>query len=119
MSKYSLSQLKRINELFDEIALLVKAELPKIYSKELIEVMFSEFYLRIASIEKGLGVTRKTAANYLNQLVEKEYWCWKIEEERKSLLTENLLMLLLINKRLYVVLTVYPVLRDIILLEVK
>ncbi len=43
MSKYSLSQLKRINELFDEIALLVKAELPKIYSKELIEVMFSEF----------------------------------------------------------------------------
>jgi Fic family protein len=70
MSKYSLGQLKGINDLFEKTSETVKEKLPKIYSKELIEIMFSEFYIRNASIQSGLGVTRKTAASYLNQLVE-------------------------------------------------
>ncbi len=71
MAKYSLDQLRAINDLFEHTAKKVKRELPKIYSKELIEIMFSEFYIRISAVEIGLGVTRKTASNYLNQLSEK------------------------------------------------
>lgn len=70
MSKYSLTQLKSINELYEFTVLEVKEKLPKIYSKELVELLFSEFYTRISSVEKALNVTRKTASSYLSQLVE-------------------------------------------------
>jgi len=73
MSKYSLGQLKDINELFDKTSIDIKQEFPKIYSKELVESLFMEFYIRISSIEKALGVTRKTAANYLASLAESGY----------------------------------------------
>ncbi len=42
---------------------------PKLYSRELVEVIFKEFYTRISNIEDGLNVTRKTASNYLSELV--------------------------------------------------
>lgn len=44
----------------------IKEKLPKIYSKELIDLLFYEFYTKITYIENGLSVTRKTAANYLD-----------------------------------------------------
>ncbi|MBT7891043.1 MAG: Fic family protein [Deltaproteobacteria bacterium] len=68
MSVYSLKQLKSINLLIEEITKAINEVLPKIYSKELVELIFSEFYNRISSVEKGLNVTRKTASNYLTQL---------------------------------------------------
>ena len=49
----------------------IKERLPKIYSKELIDLLFYEFYTKIDYIENGLSISRKTAANYLNTL-EKE-----------------------------------------------
>ena len=70
MSTLSLNQLKEINELIEITAKEINAILPKIYSKDLVEVIFSEFYTRISSIEKALSVTRKTASIYLVQLME-------------------------------------------------
>jgi len=70
MSVFSLKQLKEINSLIQITSKSIGEELPKIYSKELVEVIFSEFYTRISSIEKALNVTRKTASNYLIQLSE-------------------------------------------------
>jgi len=49
----------------------IKERLPKIYSKELLDLLFYEFYTKIVYLEKGLAVTRKTAVNYLSSL-EKE-----------------------------------------------
>lgn len=46
----------------------IKEKLPKIYSKELIELLFYEFYTKTVYIEKGLSVNRKTAAGYLAAL---------------------------------------------------
>jgi Mn-dependent DtxR family transcriptional regulator len=43
--------------------------LPKLYSKELVELLFTEFYTRITNVESELNVTRKTASAYLNDLV--------------------------------------------------
>ena len=43
-------------------------QLPKIYSKELLENLFYEVYTKISYVEKTCSVTRLTATSYLNQL---------------------------------------------------
>jgi len=42
----------------------------KFYSQDLINLLFSNPYSKIESVERSLNVTRKTAANYLNLLTE-------------------------------------------------
>ncbi|MDX9901982.1 MAG: Fic family protein [Aliarcobacter sp.] len=59
-----------IKELMDNTKQKLKAELPKIYSKDLLEVLFIHPYTKIDMIVDKLEVTRKTASLYLNQLEE-------------------------------------------------
>lgn len=66
----TLQLLKAINTLIDSTSIEIKEKLPKIYSKELVELIFTEFYTRISSVEEELAVTRKTASGYLSELVE-------------------------------------------------
>lgn len=61
-----------ITKIRDEI-ISVKNELrnkTKIYSKELLEALFFEFYTKIPYIQEQLGVSDKTAQKYLDSLVE-------------------------------------------------
>lgn len=67
----TLRLVKRINDEVEAMSTEIKEKLPKIYSKELIDLLFYEFYTKIVYIEKGLSVTRKTAVSYLS-LLEKE-----------------------------------------------
>ena len=67
----TLKLVKKINSEVESMCAEIKEKLPKIYSKELIELLFYEFYTKTVYIEKGLLVTRKTAAGYLSTL-EKE-----------------------------------------------
>lgn len=80
MAEYSLNQFKKINQLIELSTEEINNILPAIYSKELVEVIFSEFYTRISSIEKALGVTRKTASGYLSQLVASGF----LDEEKRG-----------------------------------
>ena len=60
-----------INKIRDEI-IRMKYELrdrTKIYSKELLEALFFEFYTKIPYIQEKLGVSDKTAQKYLDTLV--------------------------------------------------
>ncbi len=57
-----------IKTLMDETKEKLRAELPKIYSKDLLEILFMHPYTKINVIENSLQVTRKTASSYLNQL---------------------------------------------------
>ncbi len=66
----TLMLVKKINNLLEITAQEIKDKLPKIYSRELVELLFFEFYTKIAYIERGLNVSRKTAANYLSALEE-------------------------------------------------
>jgi Fic family protein len=61
----TLALVKRINNAVEQTSEYIKTTIPKIYSKELVELLFFEFYTKIAFIEKGLAVTRKTASGYL------------------------------------------------------
>lgn len=67
----TLRLVKRIN---DEVATMtreIKEKLPKLYSKELINLLFYEFYTKIQYVEEGLSVSRRTAVTYL-QTLERE-----------------------------------------------
>lgn len=66
----TLELLKAMNRLIDETTVEIKERLPKIYSKELVNLIFTEFYTRISSVEEELSVTRKTASGYLSELVD-------------------------------------------------
>lgn len=69
-ARQTLTRVNKILESMNETAEKVKAELPKIYSKDLIEVIYNNPYCRIQFIEEaGLG-SRLTASQYLNRLAD-------------------------------------------------
>lgn len=67
----TLNLVKFINNEVEIMSDEIKQKLPKIYSKELIDLLFFEFYTKTVYIQEGLSVSRKTAVNYLTAL-EKE-----------------------------------------------
>ncbi|MDW7669906.1 MAG: Fic family protein [Bacillota bacterium] len=69
----TLILVKKINGLLENTAEKIKNDLPKIYSRELVDLIFFEFYTKISYIEDGLGVSRKTAAKYLSELEDEGY----------------------------------------------
>jgi cell filamentation protein, protein adenylyltransferase len=66
---WTRAKIKAIKLLMEESVRHVAATRPKIYSRELIEVIFVQPYCRINDlVQRGIG-TRKTAAKYLGDLV--------------------------------------------------
>ena len=53
-----------------EVKHRMRGELPRIYSHELLNNLFRHPYTRIEYVQKDLGVTRQTAAKYLDTLAE-------------------------------------------------
>lgn len=87
----TLLLVKKINALVDRTAEEIKEVLPRVYSKELVEMLFFEFYTKTAYIETGLGVSRKTAGGYLAALEDAGFLVsQKIGKER-----------IYLNKRLF------------------
>lgn len=69
----SKTTTKLIKQIQNEMKLYKEefmTKLPKIYSEELLDSLFYEVYTKINYIEDKCGVTRQTAATYLNSLVE-------------------------------------------------
>ena len=60
--------INNIKMLMDEMTELVKVELPKLYSKDLVEVLFMHPFTKIEFLVDNLGVTRQTASIYLSEL---------------------------------------------------
>ena len=48
----------------------IRSELPKIYSQELLNLLFRHPYTKIEYVMNDLKVTRITATKYLNQLTD-------------------------------------------------
>ncbi len=69
----TLALVKKIDAYINKTASEIKEELPEIYSRELVELLFFEFYTKSNYLIDGLGVSRKTAYNYLKKLLDKGF----------------------------------------------
>ena len=88
-------QLRReLNKLIEETSIEIKEKLPKIHSKELVNLIFTEFYTRISSVENELNVTRKTASNYLNELAETNILTVEVRGKDKIFINRRLIELM-------------------------
>lgn len=69
----TLLLVKKINILLEKTAEEIREKLPNIYSRELVNLIFFEFYTKIGYIKEGLNISRKTAAKYLSILEEEGF----------------------------------------------
>jgi Fic family protein len=64
----TITQVNEINQLFNQTIELAQNKIPKIYSKELIELIFEQPYCKSEYVEKRLSISRITASKYLKEL---------------------------------------------------
>lgn len=70
MSRWTTAKIRAMRELQREATKYVRAKAPKIYSRELIDVIFEQPYCRIANLVKAGIAKRQTASEYLAQLAD-------------------------------------------------
>ena len=66
---WTLDKIVAIRQLMDQATELLRAGAPKIYSRELVELIFSQPYCRIADVTAKKIAKRQAASTYLKQLV--------------------------------------------------
>lgn len=70
-SKQSIELVKSIGQLMANFKKKIRDELPRIYSQDLLNLIFKYPYTKIDHVVKTLGVTRITASKYLEELTNK------------------------------------------------
>lgn len=69
-AKNTIAKITNIKDLLDSTILKVQKKAPKIYRKELVELLFEQPYSKIEFVVDKLGVERKAASRYLKELEE-------------------------------------------------
>jgi Fic family protein len=69
-ANWTTSKIMAIRELSDSTAAYVRDRLPKVYSRELVDVIFEQPYCRIANLVDKRIAQRQAAARYLKSLVD-------------------------------------------------
>lgn len=93
-SQWTTAKIAAIRALAEHTRLVVRARLPKIYSRELVDVIFEQPYCRIGNlVEKGIA-QRQAASRYLKELVTLEILA-EFEIGREKLFIHPKLMQLL------------------------
>jgi Fic family protein len=72
-SKQALEKIKSIKILLEFMLDEIKKNCPKIYSKELVEIIFENPYAKIDFLVSELDINRKTASKYLKELEANEF----------------------------------------------
>jgi Fic family protein len=72
-SRKTISQVHGIREQMQKTKHRLRAELPKIYSQDLLNNLFRHPYTKIEYIERDLGVSRPTATRYLDELTSASF----------------------------------------------
>lgn len=72
-SRTTLALVEGIREQMADVKQRMRTHLPKLYSQDLLNNLFRHPYTRIQFVRDDLGITRQTAADYLDQLVEKGF----------------------------------------------
>lgn len=69
-AKETVIIIRKIKRLFESISEKIEAELPNIYSRELVNNLFYHPYTKIEFLCRDLNITRITAQKYLSMLVD-------------------------------------------------
>ncbi|MDE3154282.1 MAG: Fic family protein [Acidobacteriota bacterium] len=69
-SRWTTAKLRAMRALLSTATEFVRAKAPKIYSRELVDVIFEQPYCRIANVVQAGIAKRQTAATYLEKLAE-------------------------------------------------
>jgi Fic family protein len=72
-AKKTLQKMKSIKNLLELTLEEAKRDCPKIYSKELIELIFENPYSKIDFLANRLNINRKTASKYLKELEKNDF----------------------------------------------
>ena len=64
----TIELIESIYKLMQETTTLLKEKLPKIYSKDLVEILFMHPYTKIEFLVDTLSISRQTASKYLKEL---------------------------------------------------
>jgi Fic family protein len=72
-SRQTLEKVKSIKSLLEFTLERVKENCPKIYSKELVEIIFENPYSKIDFLVDKLGINRKTASKYLKEFEKNNF----------------------------------------------
>ena len=67
-SEETIDLIKKISKLMGEIKIKIREGEPKIYSKDLLEVLFEHPYTKIEFLTEKIGIARQTASNHLEKL---------------------------------------------------
>jgi Fic family protein len=67
-SHSAVTLVKNLRDLMQRRKHELRAKLPKIYSQDLLNLIFRHPYTKIEYVQKEIGVTRLTATKYLEQL---------------------------------------------------
>ncbi len=70
MSEFTLNFIHYFTKTMKEAAVIIKERCPKLYSQELVEHLFYDFYTKNEYLCKNLGVSRNTSSKYLHELAE-------------------------------------------------
>ena len=72
-SRTTLALVEGIRKQMADVKQRLRTHLPRLYSQDLLNNLFRHPYSRIQFVRDDLSVTRQTAADYLEQLVEKGF----------------------------------------------
>jgi Fic family protein len=90
-ASWTTGRIQAIHELLDQTAQRCRLEILKIYSKELVEVIFTQPYCKIAFLVQAGIAERKAASRYLQQLERMGILAGEIHG--KEIIYKNLLLL--------------------------
>lgn len=71
-AKQTTSLVHAIKQLMQEYKIKMRSEIPRIYSQDLLNAIFSHPYSKISFVERDLHVSRITATKYLDELTRIE-----------------------------------------------
>lgn len=66
----TIDLITNINSLMQDYKDKLRLELPKIYSQDLLNILFENPYTKIEFLEKELQINKRTAQNYLDKIAE-------------------------------------------------
>ncbi|MBL0686198.1 MAG: Fic family protein, partial [Sulfurospirillum sp.] len=64
----TIELIQDISTMMDNTKEVIKDKIPKVYSKDLIEILFNHPYTKIDFLVDGLGLHRETASKYLKEI---------------------------------------------------